>query len=80
MSEKWLLSLARKSLIALTQGMLLNPCDFCLIDKQYKVSFQKSSNRKPNVLDLVYSIVCNPIEEEFLGDNKYILTLMMILQ
>ena len=32
------------------------------------------STRKPNVLDVVYSDVCGPINVKTLGGNKYIVT------
>lgn len=36
------------------QRYSLNPCDYCLFGKHGR-AFQKSSSRKPNVLDLGYS-------------------------
>ena len=74
MSEKWLQILAKKSLIPFAKGTSLNPCNFCLLGKQYRVSFNIPSTRKLNVLDLVYSNVCGPIDVETLGDNKYFVT------
>ena len=74
MSEKWLQILAKKSLIPFAKGMSLNSCDFCLFGKQHKVSFNIPSTRKPNVLDIVYSDVCDPIDVEILGGNKYFVT------
>ena len=74
MSEKWLQILAKKSLIHFAKGTSLNPCDFCLFGKQHEVSFNISYTRKPNVLDLVYSDVCGPIDVETLGSNKYFVT------
>jgi hypothetical protein len=74
MSEKGLQILAKKSLIPFAKDMPLNSCDYCLIGKQHRVSFHRSSNRKTIVLDLVYSDVCGPIEVEFLGGNRYFVT------
>ena len=74
MSEKGLQILAKKSLIPFAKGTLLNPCDFCLFGKQHRVSFNIPFTRKPNVLDLVYSDVCGPIDVETLGGNKYFVT------
>ena len=54
--------------------MSLKPCDYCLFGKQHRLSFCISSTRKPNVLDLVYSDVCDPIDVESLGGNKYLAT------
>ena len=74
MSEKRLQILAKKSLIPFAKGTSLNPYGFCLFGKQHRVSFNIPSTRKPNVLDLVYSDVCGPIDVETLGGNKYIVT------
>ena len=74
MSEKGLRILAKKSLIPFAKGTSLNPCDFCLFDKQHRVSFNIPSTRKPNVLDLVYFDICGPIDVETLGGNKYFVT------
>ena len=74
MSEKWLQILAKKSLIPFAKGTSLNPCDFCLFGKQHRVSFNIPSTRKPNVLDLVYSDVCGPINVETLCGNKHFVT------
>ena len=38
------------------------------------IEFCKSSTRKSNVLDLVYSDVCGPIKVESLGSNRYFVT------
>jgi hypothetical protein len=73
MSKKGLQILAKKSLVLFAKGMPLNSCDYCLFGKQHRVSFRRSSTRKSNVLDLVYSDVCGPIEMEFLGGNRYLI-------
>ena len=36
--------------------------------------FYKSSERKSNILELVYSDVCGPFEVESLGGNRYFVT------
>ena len=61
MSEKGLQILAKKSLIPFAKGIPLNSCDYYLFGKQHRVSFCRSSTRKSNVLDLVYSDVCGPM-------------------
>ena len=76
MSEKGLQILAKKSPIPFAKGTSLNPCDFCLFGKQHRVSFNIPSTRKPNILDLIYSDVCGPIDIETLGGNKYFVTLI----
>ena len=72
-SEKGLQILGRKSLIPLPKGTSLHPCDYCLLGKHHRVSFQKTSNRDIDKLNLVHSDVCGPIEVESLGGNKYFL-------
>jgi hypothetical protein len=74
MSEKGLKILAKKSLIPFAKSMPLNSRDYCLFGKQHRVSFRRSSTRKTNVLDLVYSDVCGPIKVESLGGNRYFVT------
>ena len=74
MSEKGLHILAKKALIPFTKGNSLNPCDYCLFGKHHRVSFSKSSKRKSNILELVYSDVCGPFEVESLGGNRYFVT------
>ena len=72
--KKGLQILAKKFLIPFAKSMPLNCCNYCLFGKQHRVSFHKSSTRKSNVLDLVYSDVCGLIEVEFLGGNRYFVT------
>jgi transposase InsO family protein len=74
MSEKGLQILAKKSHIPSTKDEVLDPCNYCLFGKQHRVSFSQKSERKHNVLDLVYSDVCGPFEVESLGGNRYFLT------
>ncbi|XP_047268802.1 uncharacterized protein LOC107871373 isoform X1 [Capsicum annuum] len=74
MSEKGLEILAKKSLISFSKGTTAKSCDYYLFSKQYRVSFQTSFERKLNILDLIYSDVCGPMEVEFIGGNKYFVT------
>ena len=74
MSEKGLQILAKKSLIPFAEGMSFKHCDYCLFGKQHRVFFRIPSTRKSNVLDLVYFDVCDPIDVESLGGNKYFVT------
>ena len=74
MSEKGLQVLAKKSLIPFAKGTSLNSCDHCLFGKQHRVSFSNTSAKKSNLLDLVYSDVCGPMDVESLGRNKYFVT------
>ena len=66
--------MAKKSLIPFAKDVPLNSCDYCLFGKQHRVSFRRSSTRKSNVLDLVYSYVCGLIEVESLSSNRYFVT------
>ena len=75
-SEKGLQILVKMYLIPFAKGMSLKPCDYCLFGKQHRVSFRIPSTRKPNVLDLIYSNICDPIDVEFLSGNKYFVTFM----
>ena len=73
-SNKGFQILAKKSLIPFSKGKTLNPGYHCLFDKQHKVSFAISSQKKSNYLELVYFDVCGPIEVEYLGANRYFVT------
>ena len=72
--EKELQLLAKQSLIPMAKDKSSNPCDYCLLGKQHRVSFQKNSTRKLEKLELVYSDVCGPMEVDSLGGNKYFIT------
>ena len=52
MNEKGLQILAKEQLLPNNKGMALMPCTYCLIEKQRRVSFEKSSSsRKSTILD-----------------------------
>lgn len=74
MSLKGLQILAKQSLIPMVQGKLLHSCDYCLFGKQNRVSFRSHLKRKKQVLELIHSNVCGPIEVESLGGNRYFFT------
>ena len=74
MSEKGLQILAKKNNIPFAKGTILDPCDYCLLGKQHRVSFSSKSTKKSKILELVYSDVCGPIEVESLGGYKYFVT------
>ena len=74
MSEKGLQILSKKSLISFAKGTTIKSCNYCLFGKQHRVSFKTSSERKSNILDLVYSDVCGLMEIESIGGNKYFVT------
>jgi len=66
--------LSRKSLIPSDNGTKLNPCDYCLFGKQHRASFSRTSKLKDNILDMVYSDVCGPMEVETFGGSRYFVT------
>ena len=74
MSEKGLTTLTKKKLITISKDAALNPCNYCLFGKQQRVSFRSSLSRKSELLSLVHSDVCGPMEVESLGGNRYFLT------
>lgn len=74
MNEKRLRLLANENLISYSKGTSLEPCDYCLFGKQHRVSFGTTSKLKTNVLDLVCSNVCGPVEVNSSGDSRYFFT------
>ena len=74
MSEKGLSTLEKKELITIAKNIAPDPCNHCLFGKQHKVSFSFSSTRRSELLSLVHSDVCGPLEAESLGGNRYFLT------
>lgn len=72
--EKGLVTLAKKKLITIANGILLNLCEHCLFEKQHGVVFQSSKRKRSELLSLVHFDVCSPIEEESLGGNRYFVT------
>ena len=74
MSEKGLQILEKKKFISFSKGTLLNPCDYCLLGKQHRVSFSSKSAKKSEILELVYYDVCGPIEVEIISGYKYFVT------
>ncbi|CAL2256839.1 unnamed protein product [Prunus armeniaca] len=76
MREKELQILAkREALTGMKKGMLLKSCMHCLAGKQHRASFQYGlAQRKPNVLDVMYSDVCGPMTTSTLGGARYFVT------
>ena len=62
------------SLISFAKGTTVNSCDYCLFGKQHRVSFQATNGKKSNILDLVYSDICGPMDVKSMGGIKYFLT------
>jgi hypothetical protein len=47
-------------------------CEECVQSKQHKHNFSKDAGSKAkDVLDLIYSDVCGPMQVDSIGDNKY---------
>ena len=74
MSEKGLSILTKKQLISMAKNLALDPCNHFLFGKQRRVSFTFSFTRKSELLSLVHSDICGPMEVESLGGNRYFLT------
>ena len=74
MREMGLSTLTKKDLITVSKNATLDPCNHCLFGKQHRVSFNFTSTKKSELLSLVYSDVCGPLEVNSLGGNKYFLT------
>nr|XP_048325991.1 disease resistance protein At4g27190-like [Ziziphus jujuba var. spinosa] len=74
MSETGLSTLTNKKLISISKDAVLDPYNHCLYGKQHRVSFKTFSTRRSELLSLVHSDVCGPLEEKSLGGNKYFLT------
>ena len=50
-------------------------CDGCLMGKQCRESFPKrSENRAKDVLEIIHSDVCGPMENVSIGGSRYFLT------
>ena len=76
MREKGLQTLPKKNSIPFDKGTLLDPCDYCLLGKQHRVSFSSKSTKKSEILELVYSDVYGPIKVKSIGGYKYFVTII----
>ncbi|GAA0173817.1 hypothetical protein LIER_27353 [Lithospermum erythrorhizon] len=74
MTEKGLKIISKKKLIPNFEDKMMNNCSHCLMGKQHMISFNKSSQRREKVLDLVYSDVCGPMKVKILGGCSYFVT------
>ena len=74
MSEKGLQLLAKQFLMPMAKDKSSNHYDYCLFEKQHRVSFQKNSIQKLEKLELVYYDVCGPMEVDSLSRSKYFVT------
>ncbi|CAH9099291.1 unnamed protein product [Cuscuta epithymum] len=74
LSMKGLTTLTRKESISMGKGVALHPCEHCLFGKQHRVSFSSIRKNHSELLSLVHSDVCGPIEEESLGGSRYFVT------
>jgi hypothetical protein len=76
LSEKGLGILAKKNYLPL-KGMNLNTCTHCLVGKQHRVAFQRSSHRRSHVLDLVHTDVCSMIDKSLMVHCTLLVLLMI---
>lgn len=74
MSEKGLSILKKKELIIANKDNAIDPYNHYLFDKQHKVSFSTFLVRRSELLRLVHYDICDPLEVESLGGNKYFFT------
>jgi len=69
--------LTTKSMVA---GLNLNlnvndiKCEICLKCKTHQLPYKTSTTRASEVLELIHSDICGPIETESLGGGKYFVT------
>lgn len=49
-------------------------CEACMMGKMSRLPFPRESRRTKNVLDVIVSDVCGPIQESSLGGNRYLIT------
>lgn len=50
------------------------PCAICLQGKHHRQPFSKTGSRASEVMELIHSDLCGPMEEESLGGSRYFLT------
>ncbi|GAA0170796.1 hypothetical protein LIER_24980 [Lithospermum erythrorhizon] len=74
MSEKGLNILSRHNAIPKLEETHIKNYTHCLIGKHHRVSFNKSSHRKFEILELVYSDVCGPMKTKTIGGGSYFVT------
>ena len=58
----------------MTKDIVLNPLEFFLLGKHHIVSFPSFARRISELLSLVHSNVCGPIEVKSLDGNRYFVT------
>ena len=74
MSKKGLQLLAKQSIIPMAKDKSSSPFDYFLFGKKHRVSFQNNPIGKLEKLLLIYYDVCEPMEVDLLGGNKYFVT------
>lgn len=62
--------------ITITECGIKQRCEVCLKAKQTRLPFQKSNSKSTEVLDLIHTDVCGPMQKESPSGKKYILTLI----
>ncbi|GMH21891.1 hypothetical protein Nepgr_023734 [Nepenthes gracilis] len=72
MSERGMSHLAKKGLIPEMDGERPRTCPHCMAGKQRRVSFQgDASSRRSEVLELIHTDVCGPLQERSFGGVQY---------
>ena len=75
MSENGMKLLSQKNSISLNAGsMVIHSFEACLVRKQHRVSFTEHSEKKKELLELVHTNVCRPLDVLTLGGRRYFLT------
>ena len=64
MSEKGLKIFAKKKSIPFAKGTLFNPCDYCLLGKQHRVSFSSKSTKKSKYWNLYILMFVAPLKSK----------------
>lgn len=55
-------------------GEAVDDCKVCAMGKQARKKFPKCGSRAKEVLDLVHSDICGPMQVESIGKNRYFIT------
>ena len=74
LNEKGLEMLAKKNAFTNPGSMAFKACEDCAMGKLHKVTFQLRQQRKTEVLDLVHTDVCGPMDVVSFGGSQYFIT------
>ncbi|GAA0155057.1 hypothetical protein LIER_12878 [Lithospermum erythrorhizon] len=70
MSAKGLGILSQNKSLPVFNDLKLKDCTHCLMGKQHRIKFNKSSQRKVVILELMYSDVCGPMKVKTMGVER----------